>query len=134
MRAEILTIGDEILSGHIVNTNSTWIARQLNSIGVRVDRITSISDNGESILAALREAACRADLMVITGGLGPTKDDVTKKALCDYFHTSLIFNELVYTDVKDFIASRRIRENELQRLQAHVPRNCTVIRLSLIHI
>lgn len=128
MRAEILTVGDEILSGHIVNTNSTWIARQLNSIGVQVDRITSISDNGDSILAALREAACRADLILITGGLGPTKDDVTKKALCDYFHTDLIFNELVFTDVEAFIASRGIRENELQRLQAHVPRDCTVIR------
>jgi nicotinamide-nucleotide amidase len=128
MKAEILTIGDEILSGHIIDTNSTWIAGQLNTIGVRVDQITSIPDNRERILAALREASYRADLILITGGLGPTKDDVTKKALCDYFDTGLVFSELVYADVKDFIASRRINENELQKLQAHVPLDCTVIR------
>jgi nicotinamide-nucleotide amidase len=128
MKAEILTIGDEILSGHIVDTNSTWIARHLGSIGVRVDRITSISDNGGSILAALREASLRADLILITGGLGPTKDDVTKKTLCDYFNTGLVFDECVYTDVRSFIASRKISENELQKLQAHVPRDCTIIR------
>ena len=81
MLAEIITIGDEILIGQIVDTNSAWIAQRLNEIGVRVKQISSVSDDREHILEALALASSRADIILITGGLGPTKDDITKKTL-----------------------------------------------------
>jgi len=85
MLAEIITIGDEILIGQIVDTNSAWMATELNKIGIRVKQISSISDDKEHILKALAEAASRASIIFITGGLGPTKDDITKKTLAEYF-------------------------------------------------
>ncbi len=85
MLAEIITIGDEILIGQIVDTNSAWIAQHLNAIGIRVKQISSVSDDREHILTALTEAHARADIILITGGLGPTKDDITKKTLAEYF-------------------------------------------------
>ncbi|HEY4194731.1 MAG TPA: molybdopterin-binding protein, partial [Mucilaginibacter sp.] len=84
MLAEIITIGDEILIGQIVDTNSAWIAQKLNSIGIRVKQISSVSDDRTHILTALAEASQRADVILITGGLGPTKDDITKKTLAEY--------------------------------------------------
>src|SRR3984885_7160666 len=93
MLAEIITIGDEILIGQIVDTNSAWMARQLNDIGIRVKQISSVSDDRLHILTALKEAAGRADLILITGGLGPTKDDITKKTLCEYFDVGLVLNQ-----------------------------------------
>src|SRR5476651_1363900 len=89
MLAEIITIGDEILIGQIVDTNSAWMARQLNGIGVRVKQISSVSDDRQHILTALAEAHQRADMILITGGLGPTKDDITKKTLAEYFNVGL---------------------------------------------
>src|SRR5690349_9057491 len=86
MQAEIITIGDEILIGQIVDTNSAWIAQQLNSIGLRVKQISSISDDRQHIVQGLKEAEQRADIIIITGGLGPTKDDITKKTLAEYFN------------------------------------------------
>ncbi|RZK53071.1 MAG: damage-inducible protein CinA, partial [Pedobacter sp.] len=85
MLAEIITIGDEILIGQIVDTNSAWMAKQLNLIGVSVKQITSVSDDEQHILSALADAETRADIILITGGLGPTKDDITKKTLAKYF-------------------------------------------------
>ena len=85
MKAEILTIGDEILIGQITNTNSVWIAQQLNLIGIKVVHMASVADDEMAIIDAFNAALTRADFVFITGGLGPTKDDITKKTFCDYF-------------------------------------------------
>jgi len=89
MQAELLTIGDEILIGQIINTNALWMAEELNSIGVSIKQITSVSDDKKHIKKALDEALNRADVVLITGGLGPTKDDITKITLCEYFNVGL---------------------------------------------
>lgn len=127
MLAEIITIGDELLIGQVIDTNSAWIAEQLNMIGIRVHQITSISDNQEHILSTLREASGRAGLILITGGLGPTKDDITKQTLCRFFNTSLIFSEEAYKNVEKLFSARGYAVSELNRLQAMVPANCRVI-------
>jgi nicotinamide-nucleotide amidase len=94
MLAEIITIGDEILIGQIVDTNSAWIAKELNKIGIRVKQISSVSDDREHILTALAEAHNRAKIIImITGGLGPTKDDITKKTLAEYFNVGMVENQ-----------------------------------------
>jgi len=127
MLAEIITIGDELLIGQVIDTNSAWIAEQLNMIGIRVHQITSISDDQNHILTTLREASERAQLILITGGLGPTKDDITKHTLCKYFDTSLVFSEEAYANVEKLFSARGIAVSELNRLQAMVPANCRVI-------
>ena len=127
MLAEIITIGDELLIGQVIDTNSAWMAEQLNLAGIRVHQITSISDDREHILATLKEASERAQLLLITGGLGPTKDDITKKTLCDYFGTSLVFNEEAYQNVANLFYHRGVAVSEVNRLQAMVPANCRVI-------
>ncbi|MEI8046835.1 MAG: competence/damage-inducible protein A [Bacteroidota bacterium] len=127
MLAEIITIGDELLIGQVIDTNSAWMAEQLNMIGIRVHQITSISDNQEHILTTLKEASERVQLILITGGLGPTKDDITKQTLCRYFNTSLVFSEEVYQNVEKLFAARGFAVSELNRLQAMVPANCKVI-------
>lgn len=128
MKAEILTIGDEILIGQIVNTNSVWIAQELNLIGIKVVHMASVSDEREAIINAFNEASNRADIVFITGGLGPTKDDITKKVIADYFNTELIINEDVLSDVTGFFTKRGREVGELNRMQALVPKGCRVIR------
>ena len=93
MKAEIITIGDEILIGQIVDTNSAWIGEQFNLNGIEIYQITSVSDKHDHIIEALKNAEKNADLVVITGGLGPTRDDITKHTLCDYFKTNLVLHE-----------------------------------------
>lgn len=127
MRAEILTIGDEILIGQIVNTNSVWIAQQLNLIGVKVVHMSSVSDDKSAIIKAFDDAASRADFIFITGGLGPTKDDITKKTFTEYFNTILEINETVLSTVRGFFEKRNRELTELNRQQALVPRGCFVI-------
>jgi nicotinamide-nucleotide amidase len=127
MLAEIITIGDELLIGQVIDTNSAWIAEQLNMVGIRVHQITSISDNEEHILKTLNEAAQRVKLILITGGLGPTKDDITKHTLCKYFDTSMVFSEEAYKNVEKLFYHRGVVVTELNRLQAMVPANCKVI-------
>lgn len=100
MQAEIITIGDEILIGQIVDTNSAFIAKQLNKIGVSVYQITSVQDDIAHILTALKEAEHNADIIIITGGLGPTKDDITKHTICEYFGDELVQNEEVLKNVE----------------------------------
>ncbi|WP_055448833.1 CinA family nicotinamide mononucleotide deamidase-related protein [Lacinutrix mariniflava] len=100
MQAEIITIGDEILIGQIVDTNSAFIGKALNSIGVSVYQITSIQDDKEHILKALAEAEANADIIIVTGGLGPTKDDITKHTICDYFNDTLVRNDSVTENIK----------------------------------
>jgi nicotinamide-nucleotide amidase len=128
MKAEIISIGDEILIGQIVNTNAVWMAQQLNLIGVTVTSISTISDSKTDIEQSLEIAFNRADLVLMTGGLGPTKDDVTKKTLSDFFKTPLILNEDVLADVTEFFKKRGREVSAINRDQALVPQLCTVIR------
>ncbi|WP_259069230.1 competence/damage-inducible protein A [Mucilaginibacter sp. X4EP1] len=127
MLAEIITIGDEILIGQIVDTNSAWIARELNNIGIRVKQISSVSDDRKHILTALKEASQRADVVLITGGLGPTKDDITKKTLADYFGVQLIENKDALDNVLNIFSRYNQPMLDVNRLQAQVPENCEVL-------
>ncbi|AKD01977.1 competence/damage-inducible protein A [Pontibacter korlensis] len=126
--AEIITIGDEILYGQIVDTNSAWMGTELTKIGVKVKQITSISDSADHIIKALDEATLRADVVLITGGLGPTKDDLTKHVLASYFNTSLKLHEPSLADIASLFRLRGIELTELNRQQAFLPENCTPIR------
>ena len=132
MNAEIITIGDEILIGQIVDTNSQWISKELNKIGVSVYQITSIQDDRQHILNALKEAENRVDVVIITGGLGPTKDDITKKTIAEYFKDEEIVE---YPEVVDNIKSlfEKIKHpfNEVQKYQAQLPSKATLLMNSL---
>lgn len=121
MIAEIITIGDEILIGQIVDTNSAWMGVQLNIAGIKVKQITSVSDEKEHILKALADGETRADLILMTGGLGPTKDDITKVTLCEYFNCNLITHEESLQMVAKFFAERGRELTELNRKQAAIP-------------
>lgn len=128
MNAELLTIGNEILIGQIANTNSVWMAQQLNMIGVSIIHMSSVADDRDAILKAFADAEKRADIVLITGGLGPTKDDITKKTFCDFFDTTLELNENVLKDVTERFARRNIEISEINKKQAEVPKGCLVIR------
>lgn len=128
MLAEIITIGDEILIGQIVDTNSAWMAAELNKIGVTVKQITSISDEAQHIVKALEEAQSRADIILMTGGLGPTKDDVTKLTLAKYFNMPLRLDEETLAHVKEFFDKLNRPMIEVNIKQAEVPDGCTVIK------
>ena len=125
---EIITIGDEILIGQIVDTNSAFIGQLLNLNGMSVKQISSVSDSREHIMKALDEAKSRADIILITGGLGPTKDDITKKTLCEYFNTTMRFDEGAYEDVTNIFATYGKEVTPINRLQAEVPAICEVLR------
>ena len=128
MNAELLTIGNEILIGQIVNTNAVWMAQQLNEAGINVVHMSSVADEKEAILRAFEDAGKRAQLVLITGGLGPTKDDITKKTFCEYFNVELVMDEAVLQDVSGFFAKRGKEINAINRKQAEVPKGCIVIR------
>ncbi len=125
MFAEIITIGDEILIGQVVDTNSAWMGQQLNDAGIFVKQISSVSDERVHILKAIDEAKERADIVLITGGLGPTRDDITKHTLCDYFGVKLVFNPEIYKDVERLFARFGKTVTPVNRMQAEVPENCT---------
>jgi len=127
MLAEIITIGDEILIGQTVDTNSAWLGEHLNRYGIEVIQITSINDKKASIINALQDAEKRADVILITGGLGPTKDDITKKMLADYFGAKLIINEGALENIKDIFHRRGREILQINVDQALVPDNCEVI-------
>lgn len=127
MNAEIVTIGDEILIGQITDTNSQLIAVELNKIGVNVVQITSISDDKTAIITTLKEASNRADIIIITGGLGPTNDDITKLTLTEYFEDVLILNTEVEQQIKNMFAKINYPFTELNRNQARVPSKCVVL-------
>lgn len=128
MRAEIITIGDEILIGQIVDSNSAFIGKELNKIGVAVHQISSIQDHKEHIITALKEAETRADVIIITGGLGPTKDDITKLTLCDYFNDELVEDKVVLNHVEQLLGSLNIPINEMNKKQALVPSKTIVLK------
>jgi len=126
--AEIISIGDELLIGQVVNTNASWISEQFNAAGFSISRITTISDQKSQIISALKEASERSKIILITGGLGPTKDDITKDSLCEYFNTKLVFDESVHENIKELFYKRGFKVSELNRKQAEIPENCTPIK------
>ncbi len=128
MLAEIITIGDEILIGQIVDSNSAFMGKELNKIGVDVYQITSISDDRQHILNAIEEAKSRVDIILITGGLGPTKDDITKHTICEYFDDHLIQNDAVLKHIEDLFAKYISTPiSDVNRKQALVPSRSTVL-------
>jgi nicotinamide-nucleotide amidase len=128
MLAEIITIGDEILIGQITDTNSKWIAEQLDEIGVSVYQITSIQDDKEHILKALAEAEKNADIIILTGGLGPTKDDITKHTLAGYFNDELIFQDDIADHIKHLFAKINYAYTKMDLQQAMLPREATILK------
>jgi len=130
MKAELITIGDEILIGQIVDTNSAWMGQNLNLHGIEVYQVTSVHDNHDHIMKALSEAEENADLVLITGGLGPTKDDITKNTLCEYFNTRLVFYPEILEHVQSLLSSRNVAINQLNRDQALLPASCTILHNS----
>lgn len=127
MLATIITIGDEILIGQIVDTNSAWISSVLNDAGVRVLEKLSVADDSFAIRQAVDNSIRRCEVTIITGGLGPTKDDITKKTLADYFGCDLVRDDTTYAWLKEMTAQRGFRFNELNQAQAMVPECCTVL-------
>ncbi len=125
--AEVITIGDEILYGQITDTNTQWISAELDKVGIRTVRKSSVGDREDRILEILREAESRADVILMTGGLGPTKDDITKKTLAKYFGSQLVINEEALRDVAEIFSRRGFELTELNRQQAALPDNATFI-------
>ncbi len=126
MKAEIISIGDEILIGQVVNTNSAWLGEELTRIGIEVGRIMVTADRREDIKEALKESGERAGLVIVTGGIGPTKDDITKATLAEYFGSRLVHNEEALEHIKKLLKGR-VDMNELNVGQAMLPNNCLLI-------
>ena len=128
MLAEIITIGDELLIGQVIDTNSAFIAKELNKIGVSVYQITSVQDDKNHILTAFKDAESRVDIIIITGGLGPTKDDITKKTIAEYFNDTLVLDGSVLKNIEN-IWKQHVRQTLLQvnKDQALVPSKAQVL-------
>ena len=127
MRAEIITIGDELLIGQVVDTNSAWMAEKLNEYGIELYQITSVHDSREHIITVLDEAFSRVDIVLTTGGLGPTKDDITKYVLCEYFGTHLIEDTRVRAHIEHLYAQRPDVLNRLTATQWQVPESAEIL-------
>lgn len=127
MKAEIITIGDELLIGQVVDTNSAWMAQRLNEAGIELYQITSVHDDREHILKALDEAFSRADIVLTTGGLGPTKDDITKHVMCEYFGTTLVEDSRVREHIHELYKERPDVLNRLTATQWLVPESATIL-------
>ena len=128
MRAVIITIGDELLIGQTIDTNSAWMGAELSKSGFDVMRIISVHDRREDIIYALSEAAGKTDVVLITGGLGPTSDDITKPTLCEFFKTNLVMNYEVLSMVEAMMSLRNFPMNDKNRRQAEVPESCRVLK------
>ncbi len=128
MKLDIISIGDELLIGQTLNTNAHWIAKELNTIGFEIREQLTISDAEDAILTAVDNALKLTDVVLITGGLGPTNDDLTMPVLNKYFGGKLVKNEQVYNDIEELITSRGIEMNQNNQNQAIVPDNCSVVR------
>lgn len=127
---DIISIGDELLIGQVQNTNASWMADKLNQKAIPVNRIISISDNWKAINDALADSTLSVKFVLVTGGLGPTKDDLTKEAICDFFDSKLVLKQEVLTDVRDFFAKRGRELTESNSKQAMLPHNCQVVHNS----
>jgi len=128
MKAAIITIGDELLIGQTLDTNSAWIGAELSKSGFDVYRITSVHDRKDDIIYALNESAGKTDVVLITGGLGPTSDDITKQTLCEYFNTHLVMNYEVLGMIEVMMSHRNFPMNDKNRRQAEVPESCRVLK------
>jgi len=124
MKAEIISIGDELLIGQVINTNASWMAVELNKSGIQVVRITAISDSGDEIKDAIASAEKNCDIILLTGGLGPTKDDITKHVLADYYNSKMVFHKPTYEQVKSIFAMRKFKVSEVNKKQAEIPEVC----------
>ena len=127
MRAEIITIGDELLIGQVVDTNSAWLGQMLNKFGIKIHRINSISDDASEIKLQLSECLNRSELIIVTGGLGPTKDDITKKTLADYFGMGWRTDAIVLAQLASFFKHRGREMLEVNKLQAELPDGCITL-------
>ena len=128
MKAQIITIGDEILIGQIVDTNSTFISKELIRIGIEVSKIVSIGDSKNQILLSLKEAQDNYDIVILTGGLGPTNDDITKDAFCDFFNDELVHNPEILIHIEKLFEKFVDNPiNELNRAQAFLPSKAKLI-------
>lgn len=128
MKADIISIGDELLIGQVINTNQAFIAERLNSIGIAVNRMTTVGDDEQAILESFAESLDNSDLVLVTGGLGPTHDDITRSAVCKFFETDLVVNEEALQRVRGFFERRGTAPKKINEDQALVPRTCTVIQ------
>jgi nicotinamide-nucleotide amidase len=128
MKAEIISIGDELLIGQVVNSNQAYIAEKLNSIGIFDDKMTTIGDDENEILSAFQKAYASHDVVTVTGGLGPTHDDITRSVVCKFFNTDAIINEEALENVKRIFARRKSAPRKINEDQALVPRGCNVIQ------
>jgi nicotinamide-nucleotide amidase len=128
MKAAIITIGDELLIGQTIDTNSAWMGAELSKAGFDVMRITSVHDRREDIIYALKESAGKTDVVLITGGLGPTSDDITKPTLCEFFNTHLVINQEVLNMIENMMSHRNYPMNDRNRRQAEVPESCRVLK------
>lgn len=126
--AEIISVGDELLIGQVVNTNASWMAAELNKNGIHVVQVSAIGDNGDRIKSALDEAFKRADIVLLTGGLGPTKDDITKNVLAAYFNSEMVFHEPTYEHIKVLFRLRNYQVTEVNRMQALIPERCIPLK------
>lgn len=128
MHAEIITIGDEILIGQIVDSNSTFLAKSLHNIGIEVSQISSIPDREEAIIGAMKTAHNRVSLVLLTGGLGPTKDDVTKTSFCKFFDDHLVHNQVVLDHIENLFQQYvNVPINDLNRAQAMLPSKAVIL-------
>ena len=128
MKAELITIGDELLIGQTIDTNGSWLAEQLNLLGITVSQISSIRDNREHIISSLQNAQSRSELVILTGGLGPTNDDITKSTLCEFFDSELVLNEQVLEKIEAYFNSRSLKMIKVNSDQAMLPNNCQFLR------
>ncbi len=128
MKAEIITIGDELLIGQTIDTNSAWMGSEMSQIGFDIWRRTSIHDNRQDILNALKEVTGRSEVVLITGGLGPTSDDITKQTLCEFFNTRLVLSSEVLLMIEEMMQRRKFPMNDNNRRQAEVPESCRVLK------
>ena len=127
MKADIISIGDELLIGQTVNTNASWIGKELAMRGVRIMQITAIPDDEQKIAEAVDDAFGRSEIIIVTGGLGPTKDDITKHTLCKYFDTTLFLHEPTLKKIEDYFAMRNRPMLEVNRKQAELPEKCEIL-------
>ncbi len=127
MKAEIITIGDELLLGQVIDTNSSWLGQELNKLGIHVHHKSAISDKREAILDALSQASKRSSIVIITGGLGPTKDDITKFTMCEFFQTNLVLNQRVLDWVTEIFSKRNLPMIDSNMQQAMLPTNCELL-------
>ncbi len=131
MNACIISIGNELLSGHTINTNASFIAQELQQFGIEVKRIITVADKHEEIISSIAEASRLSDFAIATGGLGPTTDDITKKAICEYFNTSLVFNKEVWQQIEQSFKNRNIILSSNNRSQAEIPEGAIYLKNKL---